>query len=129
MQIITRISTSSITVTPETCLCLIKKLLIRSFMNTDVLFILVIIIFMDNILPFLNSQILIEKSAGTITIAKTMINIKNSGITSFVPASSPSFFARFFLSSKASSASLPNSSVSPFDPFLRFWESIVPNFL
>lgn len=61
-----------------------------------------------------------RQNAGTVTITNTTANIRNNGIINFVPASSPSFFAIFFRSSKASCASLCNRFFSPLVPFLKF---------
>ena len=128
---ITNISTSSITVIPDIYFLSVKNLQIFAFYFHNLFF--HIFSFPTAFFPdFLNFAfsltcyllfgfyILIEKNAGTITIAKTMINIKNNGIINFVPASSPAFFARFFRCSNASSASLSSNSVSPLVPFLKF---------
>ena len=68
-----------------------------------------------------------DKNAGTITIIRTMDNMRNIGAKSFVPASSPSLLALAFLSSKACIVSTLNISPSPFIPFLKFWDKSAPS--
>ncbi len=53
----------------------------------------------------------------------TTASIRNIGKSSFVPASSPSLFARAFRSSKACMDSSFKSSDNPFVPFLKFCDN------